>query len=279
VETELSKLTLLPVLLLALLAACTQPESIRIYVFDNGMISGLSPAMFNFEPDELAESDLTNRSYLIVHPEGSLQFDAGAVADAAFADHEGPVVEGIMSATMPLVPQLEMAGFAPTEVDFFALSHYHSDHTANANLFADATWIVQRAEYDWMFADQPEGIINSGSYSALRDAETIMLDNEDHDVFGDGSVMIMATPGHTPGHQVVAVHLANAGWVVLGGDLYHYPEEITTGRTPGFEFDAAQSLASRARVEAFLDANDATLWIGHDIATHANLPVAPAWID
>jgi glyoxylase-like metal-dependent hydrolase (beta-lactamase superfamily II) len=265
------RLTANLLLVLLPLAGCSQPDATRIYIFDNGMISGLSPDLFNFEADELAEVDFTNRSYLIVHPEGTLQFDAGAVADEAFADHDGPVVEGIMSASEPLLPQLEAAGFTPADIDFFAMSHYHSDHTANANQFAGSTWIVQRAEYEFMFADAPQGIINTASFSALRDADTILLDNEDHDVFGDGSVLILATPGHTPGHQVAAVRLDDAGWIVLGGDLWHYPEERTTGRLPTFEFDTEQSRASRARIEAFIEDNDATLWIEHDIATHATL--------
>jgi glyoxylase-like metal-dependent hydrolase (beta-lactamase superfamily II) len=89
----------------------------------------------------------------------------------------------------------------------------------------------------------------------------------------------MATPGHTPGHQVVAVKLANAGTVVLGGDLYHYPEERTTGRVPTFEFDAEQSRASRAKIEAYLEQSGAKLWIEHDIPTHAALPKSPGYVD
>jgi glyoxylase-like metal-dependent hydrolase (beta-lactamase superfamily II) len=264
---------------LLLLPFAASAQSPRIYIFDNGKISGLATTLFNFEPEELAETDFVNISYLIVHPEGTLQFDAGAVSDEAFAGNEGPVVNGIMSATMPLLPQLASAGFAPGDVDYFAMSHYHSDHTANANLFKTSTWIVQQAEFDFMFADEPEGIIDTASYNELGDAETIILDNEDYDVFGDGSVMVLTAPGHTPGHQVVAVELDNAGWIVLGGDLYHYPEEISTGRVPTFEFDADQSRRSRARIADFIESHDATLWIEHDIATHANLPKAPAFVD
>jgi glyoxylase-like metal-dependent hydrolase (beta-lactamase superfamily II) len=257
----------------------SRPTTPRIYIFDNGAIRGLDPALFNFKPEELEEVDFINASYLIVHPRGTLMFDAGAVADSHFKGDGSPVVEGIMSATKPLKPQLAAAGYAPRDVTYFALSHFHSDHTANANEFADATWIVQKAERDFMFADSPQGIIQPASYSALRAADTRILDNEDFDVFGDGSVVVMAAPGHTPGHQVVAVKLANAGTVVLGGDLYHYPEERTTGRTPTFEFNAEQSKASRARVEQYLKDNDATLWIEHDIATHAALPKSPAYVD
>ena len=73
--------------------------------------------------------------------------------------------------------------------------------------------------------------------------------------------------------------LANRGAVLLGGDLYHYPEERTTGRIPTFEFNAEQSKASRARVEQYLKDNNAMLWIEHDLATHAALPKSPAYVD
>jgi glyoxylase-like metal-dependent hydrolase (beta-lactamase superfamily II) len=138
---------------------------------------------------------------------------------------------------------------------------------------------VQKAERDFMFANDPQGIIQPATYAALRNAKTKILDNADFDVFGDGSVVVMATPGHTPGHQVVAVKLANRGTVVLGGDLYHYPEERTTGRVPTFEFNVEQSKASRARIEQFLKDTKGELWIEHDLATHAALPKAPAFID
>jgi glyoxylase-like metal-dependent hydrolase (beta-lactamase superfamily II) len=256
----------------------TAPATPRIYIFDNGAIKGLDPALFNFTRDELAEVDFVNVSYLIVHPRGTLMFDTGAVPDSAF-EGGGPVTEGIMSATQALKPQMAAAGYRPSDVDYFALSHYHSDHTANANDFAGATWIVQRAERDFMFADQPQGIIEPATFNALRNAKAKILDNEDFDVFGDGSVVVMSAPGHTPGHQVLAVRLANAGTIVLGGDLYHYPEERTTGRTPTFEFDAEQSRAARAKVESFLERTGGTLWIEHDIATHAKLRKAPAYID
>ena len=251
----------------------------RIYVLENGSINGLDPALFNFRREELGEVDFVNVAYLIAHPRGTLLFDAGAVPDSHFPADLSPVVEGVVTATKPLLPQLAALGYEPRDVDYFALSHYHSDHTGNANAFASATWIVQQAERDFMFADSPQGIIQPATYSALRDAETKLLNNEDFDVFGDGTVVVMAAPGHTPGHQVVAVKLANRGTVVLAGDLYHYPEERTTGRIPTFEFDAEQSKASRARIEKFLVDNDATLWIEHDIATHASLPRPPRYVD
>jgi hypothetical protein len=75
------------------------------------------------------------------------------------------------------------------------------------------------------------------------------------------------------------VKLAKTGPVLLAGDLYHYPEERTTGKTPTFEFNAEQSRVSRDRVESFIKQTGAQLWIEHDIATHAKLPFAPAYVE
>jgi N-acyl homoserine lactone hydrolase len=255
------------------------PTSPRIYVFENGTISGLDPALFNFKREELKQLDFVNSAYLIVHPRGKVMVDSGAVPDSHFKGDGSPVVEGVVTATKPVLPQLKAAGYEPRDITYFVLSHYHSDHTGNANAFANATWIVQKAERDYMFGDKPEGIIQPDTYLELRNAKTKILDNEDFDVFGDGTVVVMATPGHTPGHQVVAVKLAKRGTVVLAGDLYHYPEERTTGRTPSFEFAPEQSKVSRARIEKYVEDNHAQLWIEHDAATHAALPKSPAYVD
>ena len=127
------------------------------------------------------------------------------------------------------------------------MSHYHADHTANANAFAGSTWIVQQAEYDMMWKDGEIAIRTPDTYQALKDAKRITLNNEDHDVFGDGTVVIKTAPGHTPGHQMLFLRLKNFGPLLLAGDLYHLPEETTLDRVPSFDFDAAMTRGPRAR--------------------------------
>jgi len=262
-------------------AAQTPPRvtALRLYVFENGFIRGLDTKLFNLPREEVKEPDFVNSSYLIVHPRGTLQFDSGGIPDSQFKADGAPVTEGVMSATKPLLPQLAAAGYKPGDITYFALSHYHSDHTGNANAFAGSTWITQKAERDFMFGDKPEGIIQPATYSALKGAKTRVLDNEELDVFGDGTVRLIPTPGHTPGHQVLLVRLPKRGPVLLAGDLYHYPEERTKGTTPTFEFNAEQSKVSRAKVEALLKQTKAELWIEHDMATHAKLPKSPAYVE
>ncbi len=250
----------------------------RLYIFDNGMLNVTDPTGFGFTRAELKETKLVVVSYLIVHPRGTLVFDAGVIPDADFAGTNGTVVQGGSSASKPLAPQLAAAGYRPGDITYFALSHYHGDHTANAALFAGSTWIVQRAEHDAMF-DPTVQIIGRDHFAALRDARTKILDNEDLDVFGDRTVIVKAAPGHTPGHQVLFVKLAKTGPVLLAGDLYHYPEERTTGRMPTFEFNPAQTRVTRAKIDAFLKETGAQLWIEHDLATHEKLPRAPEYLD
>ena len=159
------------------------------------------------------------------------------------------------------------------------MSHYHADHTANANMFAGSTWIVQQAEYDMMFAEKEVGIRSPESYKDLKNAKRIALRNADHDVFGDGTVVIKTAPGHTPGHQMLFLKLKKFGPLLLKGDLYHFPEEKTLDRVPGFDFDAAMTRATRKKVDEFIAKIGATAWIQHDVPTYATVRKAPDYYD
>jgi len=116
-------------------------------------------------------------------------------------------------------------------------------------------------------------------YSKLKNAKTILLWNMDHDVFGDGTVVIKYAPGHTAGHQMLFLRLAKTGPVLLAGDLYHYSEERTLDRVSTFDTDRNQTRATRKRVEEFLKSTNAQMWIQHDIALHKKLKKAPEYFD
>ena len=119
----------------------------------------------------------------------------------------------------------------------------------------------------------------SENYNELKNSKTILLDKDEWDVFGDGTVVIKSTPGHTPGHNVLFLKLKKTGPVVLSGDLYHYPEERTLNRLPVADFNKEQTAASRAELERFLKKTGAQLWIEHDIVANAKLKKAPAFYD
>jgi N-acyl homoserine lactone hydrolase len=262
-------------------SAATPSKQLRLYVLDCGTISAMDPALFGLKPDEVnREVVFVTPCYLIVHPKGTLIWDVGQVPDQDIPDDGTEVVQqGILKAKRRLAPQLAAIGFQPKDITYIAMSHYHADHTANANMFAHSTWIVQQAEYDIMFSNAQVGIRAPDTYKDLKTAKRITLNNADYDVFGDGRVIIKTAPGHTPGHQMLFLRLKNFGPLLLAGDLYHLPEERTLDRVPTFDFNGAMTRATREKVELFLKQTGATLWIQHDPPTNATLKKAPQYYD
>lgn len=255
------------------------PSSLRLYVMDCGTIKGLSVTMFNFKEGEVPARDFVVPCYLVVHPKGTLAWDVGVIPDSAFPAGGGPVTQGISTATKTLTSQMAAIGYKPSDITYLSLSHYHSDHTANANLFAGSTWLVSQAERDAMFTEKPAGIIQQASFKDLKNSKTVILKTEDYDIFGDGTVIIKSAPGHTPGHQVLFLKLSKTGPLVVAGDLYHYPEEGTMNRFPTFEYNKDQSAVSRAAIAAFLKKTGAQMWIEHDAATFAKLKKSPGYYE
>ncbi|PYQ93161.1 MAG: hypothetical protein DMF96_30830 [Acidobacteria bacterium] len=227
-------------------------ESPRLYVFDCGTLEG-DPARFSFKREEMATTDMSVACYLVVHPNGALMWDTGAVPDKEVTSENQRArhhivltnTERYVTLAKSLKSQLAEAGYAPADIRYVAMSHYHYDHTANTNDFS----------------------------------KTVIIETDDYDVFGDGSVVIKWAPGHTPGHQVLFVKLAKTGPVLLSGDLYHYPEERTLDRVPTFEFDPGQTRRTRAAIDAFLKKSRAQLWIQHDFMANAALKKGPAFYD
>ncbi len=266
----------------------TLTPPIRLYVLDGGTLEGGDIARFQLTREEVATTDMSVASYLIVHPRGTLAWDAGAVPDADLRADRGPTrhrvvlpggQERFVTTASSLASQLIASGHMPDDITFLVLSHYHYDHTANANLFFRSTWLVRQVERDAMFARTPTPLTQPSSYSALERARTTIVRSDDYDVFGDGSVVVKYAPGHTPGHQVLFVRLPKTGPVLLSGDLYHYPEERTLHRVPTFDANPAQTGETRVAIDGFLQKSGAQLWIQHDIRAHARLKKAPLYYD
>jgi glyoxylase-like metal-dependent hydrolase (beta-lactamase superfamily II) len=184
-----------------------------------------------------------------------------------------------MSSAKTLKSQMAAIGYQASGVTYLAISHYHSDHTANAGDFAGSTWLVRQVERDAVFADQPPRIVQAQHFAALKNSKTVILKDDEYDVFGDGNVIIKSAPGHTPGHQVLFLKLPKTGPLVIAGDLYHFPEERTMNRFPTFEFNKEQSAASRAMIDAFLKKTGAQMWIEHDLETNLKLKMSPAYFE
>jgi glyoxylase-like metal-dependent hydrolase (beta-lactamase superfamily II) len=253
-------------------------SSLRMYVFDCGHLKSGNPAPLLERG--VTTTDMSVTAYLIVHPRGTLLWETGVIPDELI--QPGGTVEARATVNKTLKGQLAEIGYTAADITYLALSHNHYDHSANSNAFAGSTWLVQKTEREAMFPDQPPPKANNAAprFAALKNAKTIQLDG-DHDVFGDGSVVILSTPGHTPGHQSLFVKLPKTGAIVLSGDLYHYPSERTLKDFAPFAAigNAEKEAASKAKVEAVLKQKGAALWIQHDILADAKVKKSPAYYE
>jgi len=254
-----------------------EPSPIRLYVFDNGMLTGLNPASFGMRKEDLATTDMVATSYLVVHPKGTLLWDTGVVPDESIkaGQTEFRTPGYLATAKKTLESQFASIGLTKKDVTYLALSHYHLDHAGNANDFVAATWLVQEPEYEAMLAERREHV--RARYAALLHSRKRLLEG-DLDVFGDGTVIIKAAYGHTPGHQVLQVTLPKTGVVVLAGDLYHFKEQRTSAAPPK-GFNPAQLAASRAAIEKLIKSTKGELWLSHDLENFERLRKAPAYYE
>ena len=263
------------------------PQSVRLYVLDGGTLES-DPARYRLTPQDVSATQLSVTAFLIVHPKGTLMWDTGAIADDSWTPTGRAVQRRLVLSNSQerrvtlrntIKAQLAAVGHSPADITYLALSHYHWDHTANANQFVRSTWLTRQVERDAMLPKQVPDPPQPSTFAELANAKTVTIAADDHDVFGDGTVVIKLAKGHTPGHQVLYVKLAKTGGVLLSGDLYHYPEERTLNRLPTFEFDTEQTRQSREAVEAFLKKSGAQLWIQHDFTAMAKRKKAPSFYD
>ncbi len=254
------------------------PKSLRLYVFDCGTLDIPDITPYQLKKEELATTKMSMPCFLVVHPNGTLMWDTGAVPDSSFKPGAPGTLRYATSAKT-LTSQLAEVGYAPQDITYVAFSHFHWDHVGNGNLFAKSIWLVRKLEREMMFSDPPSPRTEPANYGLLRNSKTYMVEKPDFDLFGDGTVILKSTPGHSPDHQVLFLKLAKTGPVLLSGDLYHYPEERKLNRVPTSEFNAQQTIASRQAIEEFLKQTKAQLWIQHDYTANAKLKKSPAFYE
>ena len=240
----------------------------RLYVFDCGYIflQDETLEILSLAPEEVSTRDMSVACYLIEHAQGTLLWDTGL----PFGPDAEKTLEG----------QLAELGYSFGDITYVAMSHMHGDHAGNANAFKDSIWLAREAEREYAFSGETEGV-GWGTpeiYIELENSETIVIEgDDDHDVFGDGQVVIVSTPGHTPGHQVLFVDLAETGPIVLSGDLFHTTPSFELRRVPAFNKDEAQTRVSFDKLDALLERTGAEFWIQHDWIHYQSLLKSPEY--
>lgn len=261
----------------------TEPkvDELRLYVLDCGHIDVKNLAIFDRGGAYDGRSDsFVDSCYLIRHPSGDLVWDSG-IPDAIHDAPDSAVDTEDFKLMMPktVKGQLERIGVPPEFVEYFSISHSHFDHLGNANMFKGSKFIVNEKERDYMF--RPEARADAQSFANYSDLEaaTKITYTDSYDVFGDGKVIIISLPGHTPGHAALMVNLEHSGPILLSGDLYHLTEAREKRTVPTFNTSPEDTLASMDKFEELAKASGARVIIQHEDADFNNLPRAPAYLD
>jgi N-acyl homoserine lactone hydrolase len=250
------------------LAEPAKPGIERMYVLYCGDIH-LNDAS-SFTPGASGPGHLSVTCYLIKHARGWVLFDTG-VGDHIVKLPDGQKSgAGYWTVKKTVESQLAEIGLKPADVNYVVLSHSHGDHVGNLKLFPQSTLVVQKAEWDWK---PPVGVPlpQSGMKAITPDG--------DHDLFGDGSVTVIATHGHSPGHQNLLVRLPKTGAIMFTGDSVHTKTNWDSGRVPQRNFNVPQSLQALERMRTVLKEAKAELWIGHEPSEVPQRKYAPAYYE
>ncbi|SCY31633.1 Glyoxylase, beta-lactamase superfamily II [Nonlabens sp. Hel1_33_55] len=241
------------------------PE-VKLHIFDGGSVLAKQKVMFSEGDRYEGESiQLAAPFYVIQHPEGTLLWDTGLPEGLVGQGDVTPEGDAFtISRSEKIVDQLASVGLTPADIDMIAFSHVHFDHTGGANNFANAKWLVQDTEMDFINSDAIKGnaFYAPDSFSKLSNSQIL---NGDYDIFSDGSVVIKSFPGHTAGHQALYLSLKESGPTLLSGDTYHFEQNREDAVVPQFNYDIPESKTSIEEFEAFAKAKNATVIIQHDL--------------
>src|SRR5262245_61620643 len=256
----------------AVRAQTAQPGVERLYILNCG--EGVAGDISRWSPGvNVGKSmDFVDNCYLIKHAQGWMLWDTGlADAIANLPEGQRPPDPRMTHWRRPktLIAQLEELGVKPADIKYVAVSHTHPDHIGNVELFPQTMLLVQKAEYEWPAPVGPR----------FKPEHPVTKLEGDRDVFGDGSVTIISTPGHTPGHQSLLVKLPKTGALILSGDAVHFKDNWDNRRVPEGNTSKEQTLASLQRIADLMAQNKAQLWINHDKAQRDTLKMAPAFYE
>jgi glyoxylase-like metal-dependent hydrolase (beta-lactamase superfamily II) len=213
---------------------------------------------------------LTYSCYLVKHGNDYLVWDTGNPA----ATGASPPANAPKSS---LVEQLAQLHLKPEQITFVGISHYHGDHVGQVASFPQATLLIGKGDWEVLNQPAPGPGVNSANFAHwISGGGKVEPVPGDKDVFGDGSVIMLATPGHTPGHHSLLVKLKDKGNVLITGDLAHFRENYASNGVPTFNTSRAETLASLDRFKQLATNLNATVIIQHDARDIDKLPAFPA---
>ena len=213
---------------------------------------------------------LSNGCYLIRHEKQFMLWDTG-FSPSIISKYKSMGI----GMNQTLLVQLQKINIKPEQISIIGLSHWHFDHTGQAANFPKARLFMGKADFDYM-AGKREGSTPEDITPWLGSSASVEKVVGDKDIFGDGSIIMLATPGHTAGHHSLLVRLSTFGSVVLSGDLWHFSEQLEHNGVPPENVDRADTLASMDRIQKVVSNLKATLVIQHEASDIGKLPTFPS---
>ena len=261
----------------------------RLYVLDCGQAHAADQSRWSPGVNVGKPIDISVSCYLIHHAQGYLLWDTGISDQVAAMPNgwlAGNAATGLLwTRAKTLASQLKEIGVAPSDIRYVGISHTHPDHIGNVEMFPNAVVLIQKAEYDYAFTpgNPPLQMPPTAIKPSFSPLHPVILIQEDLDVFGDGAATIISTPGHTPGHDSLLVHLPKTGWVVLSGDAVHLQGNWDNRRIPYFNTmpseQKLQTLLSMQRIADLVSHYHAQLWINHDKVQSDKMRHAPEYYE
>lgn len=272
-------------------ASAASPDGMKLYAFSSGALTIGKGVLQNFGPME-PPIKIPVGFFVIQHPQGNVLYDTGN-NDKIITDpsYWGDAFKALMPVNTPDVAidvQLSKIGLKPDDIKYVVVSHMHLDHGGNIAKFPNSTLIIQRDEINYaMFPDEPfTGPFIPGDAWALRaptgsgkpNAMTmVILDNEDMDIFRDGSVIVKSSRGHTKGHQMMLIRLPKTGSTVLTGDNVYFRENVEKSIPPNLvlAYDPAGIMRAYEWIRYMMASEGADYFTSHDPEAFAAMKKAP----
>ena len=254
---------------------------VKLYTFDGGTVVVNTLGLFSQDETYKGQSkEFADAFYVIQHPKGNLMWDAGLPESLIGLPEPYTSPDGAFTVSRKdsVLNQLKQIGMTPDDFEYISLSHTHFDHSGHANVFKNATWLVQKDEYDFVTGEEVQEK-NPDMYNAIKDLKNIKKIDGDYDVFGDGTVVLKYMPGHTPGHQALFLDLKEHGPLLLSGDLYHFSENREFKRIPIFNYDVKQTRESMKKFEVFAQEMKAKVYLQHQKDDFNKMPKAPKYLN
>ena len=259
-------------------AAPVEPD-LRLYTIDCGRIDFTDMAKFSDTGDHDGEHfAMPVPCFLIKHDSDWMLWDAG-LGDEIAASPGGRDIAGLhFRVPRTLRSQLAELKLKPDDIGYVGLSHLHADHSGNAALFPHATFLVSPLDLAWASTSPPPAGVQPDRVAAVRHSKIDPV-AEDKDVFGDGSVRMVSTPGHTVGHHSLMVRLPHSGWVILTGDVAHFQVNYDRDLVPLGNSSRAETIASIERIKGLAVHYHARVIVQHAENVFEKMPQLPAYLD